>query len=49
MRKLQNLDLSERLGRRPDNLLIGNSSSIELNQFRGRFADEYGAVPIGIA
>jgi len=30
-------------------LLLGNSNSIELNQIRGRFSDEYGAVPIGLA
>jgi hypothetical protein len=30
-------------------LLIGNSNSIELNQIRGKFADEYGPVPIGLA
>ena len=30
-------------------LLIGNSNSIELNQIRSKFADEYGAVPIGLA
>ena len=30
-------------------LLIGNSNSIELNQIRNKFADEYGAVPIGLA